>query len=108
MTRWHDALGQSGRASAGWETTLEAVSDGRVDTLLYAPGAAQDVWRCPSCRRLEPGGGECPVDGAELEQCADGLDAVVHRTLAFGGHAHEIPTRPDLGPVGGIGAMLRF
>src|SRR5438105_8493688 len=41
VARWHDAMGQSGRACAGWEPTLEAASDGRGDMLLYAPNANQ-------------------------------------------------------------------
>jgi peptide chain release factor subunit 1 len=107
VTRWHDAMGEGGRASAGWEPTVPAVSDSRVDALLYAPRARRDVWQCPSCGRLELEGGECPVDATELERCEDGLDAVIHRALAFGGRVHEI-SRPDLDPVGGLGALLRF
>jgi peptide chain release factor subunit 1 len=108
VTRWHDARGESGRASAGWEPTVAAVSDSRVDALLYSPRAGRDVWQCPSCGRLELHGGECPVDATELERCEDGLDAVIHRALAFGGRVHEVATRPDLDPVGGLGALLRY
>jgi peptide chain release factor subunit 1 len=108
IARWHDALGESGRASAGWEPTVAAVSESRVDILLSRPGASRDVWRCVSCGRLELRGGGCPLDGAELEQCEDGLDAVIHRVLAFGGRVHEVTTRRDLDPVGGLGALLRF
>jgi hypothetical protein len=108
VTRWHDALGQSGRASAGWPPTVEAVSDGRVELLLSAPGTNEAVWRCPTCGRLQSEGGACPLDGSELERCEDGLDAVVHQTLARGGRAYEVSTRRDLEPVGGLGALLRF
>jgi peptide chain release factor subunit 1 len=108
VARWHDALGESGRACAGWAPTLDAASDGRIDALLYTPSASQDINRCPSCGRLQLESGACPLDGAELEQCDDGLDALVHQTLARGGRAQAITTQRDLGPVGGVAALLRF
>lgn len=108
VARWRDALGRSGRASAGWAPTLEAASDARVDVLLYSSGSREDVGRCPSCGRLQLAGGQCEVDGTDLERCDDGLDAVVHRTVAFGGRAQEINTRRDIEQAGGLGALLRF
>jgi peptide subunit release factor 1 (eRF1) len=108
VMHWHDALGQSGRASVGWGPTVEAASDGRVDLLLYEPNANQPVERCPSCRRLQLVDGECPLDGADLEHCDDGLDLVLHRTLERGGTALPVTTRDDLAETGGIGALLRF
>src|SRR5581483_10092249 len=85
--RWHDALGQSARASAGWAPTLEAASDSRVDVLLYEPRANCELWRCPSCGRLQGVGGKCPVDESELEHSDEGLDLLLHRTLELGGTA---------------------
>jgi len=108
VTRWRDALGRNARASAGWGATVEDASDGRIDLLLYEPRANQPVERCPACGRLQLVDGACPLDGAELERCDDGIDLVLHRTLEFGGTAQLIANRPDLGAVGGIGALLRF
>lgn len=108
VTRWHDAMGQSGRASAGWGPTLDAASDGRVDVLLYEPGAEQTVWCCPSCGRLRLDDGSCPLDGTELKRSDEGLDLVLHQTLQRGGTARMITSRRDLDPVGGVGALLRF
>jgi peptide chain release factor subunit 1 len=108
LTRWHDALGQNGRASAGWAPTLEAASDSRVDVLLYEPRANSELWRCPSCGRLQLEGGACPADETELEHSQEGLDLLLHQTLQRGGAARAITSRPDLDPVGGVGALLRF
>jgi hypothetical protein len=47
------------------------------------------------------------VDSTELEHSAEGLDLLLHRTLERGGTAHAV-AGPDLGPVGGVGALLRF
>jgi peptide chain release factor subunit 1 len=108
LTRWHDLLGQNARASAGWAPTLAAASDSRVDVLVYDSGAESEAWRCPSCGRLQLEGGACPVDGSELEHSQEGLDLLLHTVLGRGGTAHCVTTRPDLGPVGGVGALLRF
>jgi peptide chain release factor subunit 1 len=108
LASWHDALGMNGRASAGWEATVEAAVDGRVETLLYETRAEHAVERCPRCGRLQLDGGECPLDGTPLEHCEEGLDLVLHQTLLRGGKACAVDSSPDLGPVGGIGALLRF
>jgi peptide chain release factor subunit 1 len=106
--RWREEVGRDGRGSAGWEPTLEAASDGRIELLLYEPGVDRAVWSCPSCGRLAAAEGVCPLDGSELEPRPDGLDLVLHRTLARGGTALELDGLRDLEPVGGIGAVLRF
>jgi peptide chain release factor subunit 1 len=108
VTRWHDHMGQGSRACAGWGPTLEAASDGRIDLLLYEAGANHEAWCCPRCDRLQLEGGACPLDGTDLERRDDGLDLVLHRTLARGGTALMVTARRDLDPVGGIGALLRF
>jgi peptide chain release factor subunit 1 len=108
VTRWHDALGQSERASAGWGPTVEAASDGRIDVLLYEPNTNQPVERCLSCGRLQLVDGDCQLDGADLEHRDDGLDLVLHRTLERGGTALPVTTRADLAEAGGIGSLLRF
>jgi len=108
VTRWHDALGMNGRASAGWGPTVEAATDGRIATLLYEPRANEPVRRCPRCGRLELERDECPLDGTPLDRREEGLDLVLHQTLLRGGKACVMSSRPDLGPVGGIGALLRY
>jgi len=108
VSRWHDDVGRHGRACAGWGPTLEAASDGRIELLLYEPGANEAVHRCPKCGRLQLEDGACPLDGTELELRNEGLDLVLHQTLARGGKALEVTSRRDLDPVGGVGALLRF
>ena len=40
--RWREEAGRNARASAGWEQTLEAASDGRVELLLFQEGVDHD------------------------------------------------------------------
>src|SRR5439155_16254138 len=63
VARWQEEAGRAGRASAGWEETIEAASDGRVEVLLCREDARHDAWECPACGRGSTGGGLCPPHG---------------------------------------------
>jgi peptide chain release factor subunit 1 len=108
IARWREEAGRNGRAAAGWEQTLEAASDGRVDLLLFQEGADRPAWRCPACGRASMAEGSCPLDGTRLEPTDAGLDLAVHQTLAHGGALWAIRHHTDLAPVEGIGALLRY
>jgi len=108
IERWRDEAGRKGRATSGWDSTLEAASDGRVEMLLVQGGVDQKAYQCPQCGRVQLTNGRCPLDGTSLESRDDGLDLAVHKTLAHGGTVHIVRDRDDLRPVGGVGALLRF
>jgi peptide chain release factor subunit 1 len=108
LARWRDEAGRNGRAASGWDSTLEAASDGRVELLLVQSGVDQRAYQCPECGRAQLTDGRCPLDGTSMEHRDDGLDLAVHQTLAHGGTVHVVRDRDDLRPVGGVGALLRF
>ncbi|MDX6412642.1 MAG: peptide chain release factor subunit 1, partial [Gaiellaceae bacterium] len=108
IDRWREEAGRNGRASSGWEKTLEAASDARVEVLLFQEGADRAAFRCPACGRATVSEGNCPLDGTRLEPTDAGLDLAVHQTLAHGGAVWAIRHHEDLAPVEGIGALLRF
>jgi peptide chain release factor subunit 1 len=108
IERWRAEAGRNGRAAAGWEQTLEAVSDARVDLLLFQDGAGHPAATCPRCGRLAVSAGPCPLDGTSMVRSDDGLDLAVHQTLRHGGKAWAVRHHQDLEPVEGIGALLRF
>ena len=108
VDRWSEELGRNGRAAAGWQATLEAASDARVELLLFREGANHEAKRCPACGRLSVGGSKCPLDGTQLDESPDGLDLAVHQTLAHGGRIWAVRHRDDLDAAAGIGALLRF
>jgi peptide chain release factor subunit 1 len=108
VERWREEAGRNGRAAAGWETTLEAASDGRVELLLYREGVQRAAWRCPGCGRLAASAGTCPLDGTQMDETDDGLDLAIHQTLSNGGSICAVTSRGDLDPVEGIGALLRY
>ena len=108
IERWREEAGRNGRAAAGWEQTLEAASDGRVELLLVQDGVDQRAYECPKCGRAQLTDGSCPLDGTTMERRDDGLDLAVHKTLASGGTVQVVRDRHDLEPVGGVAALLRF
>ncbi|HEU6446007.1 MAG TPA: Vms1/Ankzf1 family peptidyl-tRNA hydrolase [Gaiellaceae bacterium] len=108
VERWKEEAGRNGRAASGWEQTLEAASDGRVECLVFQEGVEHSACQCPACGRVSLQGGRCPLDGTEMEERGEGLDLAVHQVLAHGGQVLAVRHRQDLDPVGGIGALLRY
>jgi peptide chain release factor subunit 1 len=108
IERWREEAGRGGRAASGWSETLEAASDERIEVLLYAENADREAWQCPACGRLSAVGGQCPLDGTEMDRRDDGLDLAVHQTVAQGGTVWAITAHRDLDPTEGVGALLRY
>ncbi len=109
LGRWQEEAGRNGRAASGWDETLEAASDGRVELLLFQEGIDREAYECPSCGRAQTQNGACPLDATRLEPREDGVDLALHQTLAHGGSVRALTReRPELGPVEGIAALLRY
>ena len=109
LARWREEAARNGRAAAGWEETLQAASDGRVELLLVQDGVDRPAYECPACGRAQLTDGTCPLDGTTLELADTGLDLAVHQTLTHGGTVELIgEEHRDLEPVGGVAALLRF
>ncbi|MDQ2968308.1 MAG: hypothetical protein M3R37_08335 [Actinomycetota bacterium] len=108
IERWREGAGRHARAASGWEQTLEASSDARVEVLLFQEGADRPAYRCSACGRAAVSEGSCPLDGTRLEPTDSGLDLAVHQTLAHGGAVWAIRHHQDLATAEGIGALLRF
>jgi peptide chain release factor subunit 1 len=109
LARWREEAARNGRAATGWEETLQAASDGRVELLLVQDGADRPAYVCPACGRAQATNGSCPLDGTTLQEADTGLDLAVHQTLTHGGTIEVIgEEHRDLEPVGGVAALLRF
>ena len=109
LARWREAAARNGRAATGWEETLQAASDGRVELLLVQDGADRPAYVWPECGRAQAADGSCPLDGTTLQVADTGLDLAVHQTLTHGGTIEVIgEEHRDLEPVGGLAALLRF
>ena len=104
-----ERLGAGARAAGGPEDTVAALNERRVQTLLLEPGFDRAAERCPNCGLLVlDADGRCPADGSPLDQVEHLGEAVVESALAQDAAVMMIRRYPDLGPLGGIAALLRY
>jgi peptide chain release factor subunit 1 len=109
LDRLADAIGSGGRGTGGPQDTLEALNERRVQTLLLEPGFDRRGARCQTCGLLMlESDGRCPADGSETEQLEHLREAAIEAALAQGADVLVVRHYPDLGPLQGIGALLRF
>jgi peptide chain release factor subunit 1 len=109
LDRLASALGAGGRGAGGVDDTVAALNERRVEKLLLDPGFEGHAARCPTCGLLITGSERrCPADGSELEPVEHLREAVVEAALAQDAEVMVIRHQPDLGPLGGIAALLRF
>lgn len=97
-----------GHGVAGLRSTLAALSDRRVATLVVDRSLRSPGSRCPSCGLLGLHLAECPADGTTMQQ----LDSVIEAAVALAyEQAAEVVLpgpAPELESVEGIGAITRF
>jgi len=109
LDRLAAGIGSGGRAVGGPEGTLEALNERRVEALLLEPGFDRHGWRCGTCGLLLlDGDGRCPADGSELVEVEHVREAAVEAALAQDAEVMVVRHYPDLGPLQGIAALLRF
>jgi peptide chain release factor subunit 1 len=106
LERYQEELGRGGRAVTGWQATLDAAADTRVEILFVTEGANRALFECPECRRGFVDDGTCPIDDLALVKKDDGVDIAIRHTLANGGQATQVGS----GALGDeqIGALLRY
>jgi peptide subunit release factor 1 (eRF1) len=109
LDRLQDGLGAGSRAAAGIASTLEALNERRVQTLLLAPSFDRVGWRCQSCALLLfEADGRCPADGQPLERVEHLREAVVEAAVFQDADVVVVRYHDDREPREGIAAVLRF
>jgi peptide chain release factor subunit 1 len=96
-------------AVLGFPKVLEALNDGRVDTLVVPFGVEAKGQRCIRCGRLWTEQARCPTCRGELEIVPDVVESAVAAALRQSARVETISfAGPDvLGP-DQIGALLRY
>ena len=107
VERLEARLGTGGAAASGLADVLEALTERRVETLLYAQGFSAPGAVCPRCGWLGPPTERCPVDGSATEAREDILDDAVEAALEQSADVISLP-EPELRGHGPIAAVLRF
>ena len=109
LDRLEAGIGSGGRGAGGPYDTLVALNERRVQTLLLESAMDRRGARCPACGLLTVEAGDrCPVDGSEFEELDHLREAAIEAALSQGADVFVIRHYPDLGPLQGIGALLRF
>lgn len=109
LDRLEAGIGSGGRGAGGPNDTLAAVNERRVETLMLEPGLDMRGFRCPTCGLLAlESDGRCPADGTDMEELDHLTEAVVQAAMTQGAEVMVVLHYPDLGPLQGIGAVLRF
>jgi peptide chain release factor subunit 1 len=109
LDRLVEGMGARGRAASGLDEVLGALNGRRVESLLLEDGFSAQGVVCDSCGWI--GATEatrCPVDEGTLERRDDITEAAVELALVQSADVLVIRHHEDLGPLGGIGAILRF
>lgn len=91
------------------EETLNAVHQGRVQTLLIQDGLRAQGRRCKGCGYITTqSDGDCPFCGGSFGVIPDAVELVVRRVMQSGGEVEVLHNNPKLNEYGGIGALLRY
>jgi peptide chain release factor subunit 1 len=95
-------------ATAGFQSTLVALQEGKVDTLVIAQDQEREGARCTQCgfvfgREVE----KCPYDGGRTERGVDVVEEVIRLAEAQGAEI-EFVNAGEVGDLAGVGALLRF
>ena len=109
LDRLAAGIGSGGRGVGGPKDTVDALNARRVQTLLLEPAFDRRGFRCLSCGLLMlESDGKCPADGGEVEEVEHLREAAIEAALAQDAEVTIVRHYPDLGPLQGIGALLRF
>jgi peptide chain release factor subunit 1 len=109
LDRLAHGVGSGDRAAAGLEAVLDALTERRVETVLVAERFSTPGTVCPTDGWLGPEGIErCPIDDTPLRHHPDIVPIAVEAAIAQSADVIFVRHYEDLGPLGQIGAVLRF
>jgi hypothetical protein len=96
------------RTVVGLGAVLNALVERRVQTLLYEAGLQAPGALCPRCGWMDTAGDSCPVDGGAVEPRENILEDALRSAVSQSAEILALRERPELGPLGGVAATLRF
>lgn len=108
LGRLNAGLAHGDGAAAGLGGVLDALNERRVETLLYEAGFASPGYVCPRSGWLGVGPGDCPSGEARAERRENVLEDAIAAAIVQRADVQALRDRPELGPHGGVAALLRF
>jgi peptide subunit release factor 1 (eRF1) len=106
LDRLAEAVGRGDRGAAGIADVLAALNQGRVETLLVSPGLSAPGLCDPSSGLLYATRDDT-VPGP-LEPVDDVVEKAIEKALEQSAEVIGVRHYEDLGPLGGVGAVLRY
>jgi peptide chain release factor subunit 1 len=106
LDRLMEGVGRGTRGAAGLADVLAALDEARVECLLVAEGFSATGVRDTETGLLYAEGAAPP--GLKLEPVDDVVEAAVEKAIEQSARVLRISRHDDLGPLGGIGAVLRY
>jgi len=104
LDRLAQGVGAGGRGVAGLQSTLDALNESRVEILMLNPGYSAPGYRDPDSGLLAA---ETSADGS-AEKVEDVIEPAIEKAIEQSAEVMVVRHHEDLGPLGGIGAVLRF
>jgi peptide chain release factor subunit 1 len=106
LDRLVEGVGRGGRGAAGLASVLQALNEQRVDTLLVGESFRSAGGRDPETGMLHAG--DHGPDGRELERRENIVEPAIEKAIEQSARVIKVRYHDDLGPLGGIGAVLRY
>jgi len=99
-----------GRAGVvGIENTLNALREGRIQSLVIRDGYRSPGYRCKGCNHLTAQPiGSCPFCDSEVEEVGDAVEMAVRQVMQSGGEVEVLPQNEIIKGFEQIGALLRY
>ena len=107
LNRLAQGVGSGGRGAAGLAEVLAALNEARVEMLLVARGL-DAAGLCDPATGLLYASPEDVPDGATAAPVADVVEKAIEKAIEQSAEVIGIRFHEDLGPLGGIGAVLRY
>jgi len=105
LDRLAEGVGRGGRGAAGIAAVLAALNQGRVEILLVAPGLSAPGFWDSSTGLLYATPEEAPEP---VEPVEDVVERAIEKAIEQSADIIGVRHHDDLGPLGGIGAVLRY
>jgi peptide chain release factor subunit 1 len=106
LDRLAEGVGRRGRGAAGLAAVLQALNEQRVEVLLVGDGFRSEGGRDPATGMLHAG--DHGPDGQSLERCENIVEPAIEKAIEQSAKVIKVRHHDDLGPLGGIGAVLRY
>ena len=106
LDRLAEGVGRGGRGAAGLASVLQALNEQRVEMLLVGDGFRSAGGRDSATGMLYAG--DHGPDGQELERVENIVEPAIEKAIEQSAKVIKVRHHDDLGPLGGIGAVLRY